>query len=326
MSVIRTRLVLHADPEGYDNATMASLHGFADELRVVEPADLIDALRDFPADDLFVGLGTNVDESVLRAVPGLRSVVTPTTSHNHLAERLLQQQSVTILSLRGRQDVLADITATAEHTWALILGQTRRLRQATRATSEGSWSRSEELLGYELRGPTLGVVGLGRVGLAVARVGAAFGMCVLYHDVVARPAAQEFGARRTPLSELMASSDVVCVHAALTPDSPRLVSRAMIGAMRPDALLVNTSQGELVDEEALADAVVEGRIYAAVDVLDGDSRWTSTPPGNRVLALPEVTNRVLVTPHIGGHSDRSVGLVRRRLTEQYIAWAKGQGE
>lgn len=313
--------VLHADAGSYDPETLELLRRAADKLRIVDPDDLVDALRGYEPETLFVGLGSSVDGRVLELAPALACVVTPTTSHNHLALPELAARGVRVLSLQGRMDLLHDVTATAELTWALALCLTRRLREANARSAEGSWSRAG-LMGVELRGRTLGVIGLGRVGAAVARVGAAFGMTVRYADVVDKPAAAEIPASRSELSDLFATSDIVTIHASLGPDATAIISRRHIQRMRQDAILINTAQGELMDEAALADAVAAERICAAVDVLQGDSRWTTVPAGHRLLALAARTNRLLVTPHIGGYSDRSVALVRHRLVTEYIDWAQ----
>ena len=315
------RRVLHADGDSYNADTLNLLRLSSGELRIIQPDDLLETLPGYDPDTLFVGLGTTVDRSVLDLAPGLSCVVTPTTSHNHLGVADMAEKGVRIMSLQGRPDLLRDITATAEHTWALILYLTRRLCEAGALLDGGSWSRSG-LMGMELRGRMLGIVGLGRIGSAVADVALAFGMEVQYSDIVDKAEAAQLGLRRVPLPDLFSTSDVVSIHAPLGAAPAGMISRSLLDRMRQDTVFVNAAQGELVDEEALADAVAAGRISAAVDVLRGDSRWTKVPAGHRLLDLARQTDRLVVTPHIGGYSDRSVRLVRHRLVEDYIEWTR----
>lgn len=320
---IRGAVVLHVDAEAYDRETLARLRRSVGALRLARPGQLAEELDRHLVHTLFVGLGTAVDCTVLGRAPRLACVVTPTTSVNHLDMAALDAAGVTVLSLQGRPELLADITATAEHTWALVLSLRRRLGPATEVVARGGWERSG-LLGAELRGGTFGILGLGRIGAAVGRVAAAFGMDVLYTDVRDQPAAADIPAFRVELPDLFSRSDVVSVHLTLSDATRGIVNASLLDQMRPGATLVNAAQGELVDEPALAAAVRAGRISAALDVLAGDSRWTATPPDHPLLELARTSDEMLLTPHIGGFSDRSVALVRGRLTDVYLGWLAEQ--
>lgn len=185
---------------------------------------------------------------------------------------------------------------TADLTIGLILMTMRRLGEGERLVRAGAWTgwRPTHLLGRRTSGATLGIIGFGRIGVAVARRARhGFGMRILYagrREADAAVAA-ELGARRCPLEELLAASDVVSLHVPASPDTEGLLDRRRLGLLRPSATLVNTARGALVDEEALADLLESGRLAGAgLDVFRGEPRISP-----RLLAAP---NLVLL-PHLG---------------------------
>ena len=195
-------------------------------------------------------------------------------------------------------DVLTE--ATAELTWALILATARRLIEADRLVRSGRWSgwQPMQLLGLELAGRTLGIVGAGRIGTAVALRAPAFGMRVLYaHPRANERLERELAARRVELGELLEQSDVVSLHVPLTERTRHLIGPAELEQMKPTAILINTARGPVVDEAALLEALRAGRIRAAgLDVYEHEPRLT---PG-----LAEL-DRVVLLPHIGSATERT---------------------
>jgi D-3-phosphoglycerate dehydrogenase len=185
----------------------------------------------------------------------------------------------------------ANTLAAAEHTMALILALARRVAAADASVRRGEWRRAD-FMGTELGGKTLGIVGLGRVGLAVADRARAFAMNLLGSDpLVSADAAATYGVRLVGVDELLAESDFVTLHVPLVAQTRGLLDAARLGRMKGGALLINVARGGVVDEAALADALVSGRIGgAAIDVFEreplGDSPLLSAP--NTVL-----------TPHLG---------------------------
>lgn len=189
-------------------------------------------------------------------------------------------------------DVLTE--ATADLTWALLLACARRLPEGLALVRDGAWTgwHPEQLLGMELEGRTLGLLGAGRIGQAVGRRAAPFGMRVVY---VSRSAKPEFErvthAVRTDLASLFTASDVVSLHAPAVPELRRVVDAARLAAMRPGAILINTARGDLVDEVALAAALESGHLGAAgLDVYAAEPRIEP-----RLLAAP----RTVLLPHVG---------------------------
>ncbi len=187
-------------------------------------------------------------------------------------------------------DVLTE--ATADLAFALLLAAARRLGEGERLVRSGGWQGwSPTLLqGVEVAGGTLGIIGLGRVGRAVARRAHGFGMQVIATGHGDRPATAP-GIEAVSLDELLARADFVSVHTPLTAETRHLIDAAALARMRPRAVLVNTARGEVVDEAALADALERGHLAgAALDVFAGEP---AVDP--RLLAAP----RLVLTPHLG---------------------------
>jgi len=184
---------------------------------------------------------------------------------------------------------LGNIVAAAEHTIALALALMRKIPEADRSVRAGDWTRSK-LIGRELRGKTLGLVGIGRVGSEVARRAAAFEMKVIAHDPFATEAsARAAGAQLVELDELFARADVISLHTPLTDKTRGLINAQSLAKMKPTAVLVNASRGEVVDAKALAEAAAAQRAahcpYAAHRGLDergaGERRRGCRPSGAR---------------------------------------------
>jgi glyoxylate reductase len=188
---------------------------------------------------------------------------------------------------------------TADLAFALLMAAARRIPEGDRYVRMGRWKTWGPLLllGLDVHGSTIGIVGFGRIGQAVARRAMGFGMTVLYHDVhrVDPAVEREFGATFLPLEELLARADFVSLHVNLTPQTKGLIDAEKLSWMKPSAVLVNTSRGPVVDGRALADALRDGGIFAAaLDVTDPEPIPTDDP----LLSL----DNCLVVPHIASAS------------------------
>jgi phosphoglycerate dehydrogenase-like enzyme len=216
----------------------------------------------------------------------------------------------TALSKKGIQlahNGLAVAPAVAEHALMLMLGVKRRLIENWTSVQEYQWDtlvKRDEIA--ELTGSTVGIVGLGYIGREIAKRLKGWGVNLLYFDVVAAPreVEQELGARRLPLDELLHQSDVVTVHVPLNPATRHLLGERELRMMKPTAILINTSRGQVVSEQALCTALTNGWILGAgLDVLEIEP----PAPENPLLHM----ENVLLTPHVGGSSIQRV----RRSTE-----------
>ncbi|HEU0243299.1 MAG TPA: NAD(P)-dependent oxidoreductase, partial [Candidatus Limnocylindrales bacterium] len=200
--------------------------------------------------------------------------------------------------------------------WTLLMAAARRIAEADRYVRDGRWLTwgPLTLLGPDVHGSTLGIVGFGRIGQAVARRAGGFGMRILYHDVNRVPAEleAETGAVYTPLDDLLAEADFVSLHVNLTPETHHLIDARALGRMRRTAVLVNTSRGPVVDTDALVAALREGTIWAAaLDVTDPEP----LPVNHPLVAL----DNCLVVPHIASASRATRGRMAAMAAANLLA-------
>lgn len=248
------------------------------------------------AQALICHLTDRVDERVL-SHPGLRAVATVSAGMDHIDLDAAERHSVRVINT---PDVLTE--ATADLTLALLLAVARRITESDALVRSGGfrgWKLMDELVGADLSGATLGIVGMGRIGQAVAHRARAFGISILYHSRSPRTDLPgHLGARHAPLPYLLASSDFVTLHAPLTEATHHLIDAEALARMRPNAYLINTSRGALIDEAALAQALAEGTIAGAgLDVFEHEPQ---VHPG--LLAR---TERVVLAAHAGSATART---------------------
>lgn len=272
-----------------------------------DPAALAGALAGF---DVVVAMRerTPFSAAVLDALPDLRLLVTTGRAN----------ASIDLDAARARDVVVCGTdspsSATPELTWALILAVARHVPQEDARLRAGGWQHT---IGTDLAGRTLGVVGLGRLGTQVARIGAAFGMDVVAWSTHLDPAvAAEAGVRAVAKDELFATADVVTVHYKLSPRSVGIVGRDDLVRMKPTAFLINTSRGPLVDTGALLEALHAGRIGGAgLDVYDVEP----LPADHPLRSAP----RTVLTPHLGYVTQDTYATFFPQAVEDIAAWAAG---
>lgn len=249
-------------------------------------------------DGLVCLLLDKIDEAVIARAPKLRVIANCAVGYDNIDVAAATRAGIAVTNT---PDVLTD--ATAELTIALMFAAARRLPEGEALVRSGRWIgwRLDQLLGQPIAGRTLGIVGLGRIGQAVAARAVGLGMHVVYSG--RRDVATPYPARRVDLDELFAVADVVSLHCPLTPETRGLVNAARLARMKPTAILINTARGGCVDDGALADALVDGRIFsAALDVFSGEP---DIDP--RLLAAP----RLVLAPHIGSATTEA----RTRMAE-----------
>lgn len=276
-----------------------------------------DVLRDRARDcvGLLTLLSDRIGADVMDACPDLRVISNFAVGYDNVDVDAATERGIAVGNTPG---VLTD--ATADLAFCLLLAAARRLPEARAAVLEGRWKTWEPTgyVGRDLRGATLGVVGLGRIGLALAqRCHGGFGMRVLYCGPTAKPAAErELGAARVPLERLLAESDFVSVHAPLDESTRGMFGAEAFRRMQPGAVFVNTARGGLVDHEALAAALRSGEIFAAgLDVTDPEP----FPPDHALLSLPNA----VVLPHIGSATVRARDAMAEIAAQNLIAGAHG---
>jgi glyoxylate reductase len=253
-------------------------------------------------------------EAMDAAGDGLRVIANMAVGYDNIDVGAATERGVIVTNTPGVLD-----ETTADVAFMLVLAAARRLGEGERLLRAGKWEwwGPKQLRGLDVWGKTLGIVGMGRIGRAVARRGKGFGMEILYHNRSRNEEAEEeIGARYASLEELLRESDFVSIHTPLTEDTRHLVSERELGLMGETAVLVNTSRGPVVDEAALARALREGRIFAAgLDVYEGEP---AVHP-----ELLELDNAVLA-PHIGSATVETRDRMATLAAENLVAVLRGE--
>lgn len=273
----------------------------------------LDALFDAgQRDDVeaLVAPGERIGGAVLDLLPALRLVANFGAGYDQVDVVACRARGVEVTNTPGVLDA-----TTADLAFALLLATRRRLVEGDDHVRSGRWNTSwwqPPFLGRDVTGATLGIVGLGRIGGAMARRARGFDMRVLYHQ---RTPVDEPGLEYRTLDDLLRESDVVSIHAPLTPETKGLISRERLALLRDGATLVNTARGALVDEDALVEELVSGRISAGLDV------FVHEP------AVPEALfglANVVLTPHIGSGTVEIRAAMTRVVVDNLLAAERGE--
>ena len=264
---------------------------------------------------LYTLLTDRIDEEVFRAAPDLRVVANMAVGYDNIDIEEATKRGVMVTNT---PDVLTE--STADLTFALILATARRILEANRTLCAGGWKTWSPLFmtGRDVHGSCLGIIGLGRIGRAVAQRARGFDMEVLYFSKTRRPEVEkELNIVYCPLPELLRRADIVTLHTPLTPGTHRLVGAPELALMKRTAILINTSRGAVVDEKALYAALVSGQIWAAgLDVFQEEPVPTNHP----LLNLPNV----VALPHIGSATVQTRTAMALRAAENLVLALRGQ--
>jgi glyoxylate reductase len=272
----------------------------------IPPDDLKRRLKD--KEGLIAVLTDRIDGAVMDAAPALKIIANIAVGYDNIDVPAARARGIIV---SNTPDVLTE--ATAELTWALILGIARRVAEGDRLIRVDGWKgwALDFMLGTELRGKQLGIIGPGRIGRAVAAKAPAFGMTTAFASRGKRAAAGSMS-----FDELLVSSDVISIHTPLTPDTRHLIDRRAFARMKRSALLVNTARGPVVDEDALMWALDERLIAgAALDVYKDEPNVTP--------ALWKYEN-VLLTPHLGSATRETRTAMAELAARNVIAVLNGQ--
>ena len=292
--------------EGYDLTVLSEAPPARDELLAAAEGS--------------VGVLSNVTEKIDAefmdaAGSGLKIIANMAVGYDNIDVGAANERGIAVTNTPGVLD-----ETTADTAFMLLLAAARRLGESERTLRAGNWEwwGPKLFVGVDVWGKTLGVVGMGRIGQAVARRGRGFGMEIVYHNRSRKEEAEkELAARYADLDELLETADFVSIHTPLTEETTHLIGAGELDSMKPTAVLVNTSRGPVVDEEALADALADGRIFAA-----GLDVYEEEPKVNPKLL--ELENAVLA-PHIGSGSRETRDGMAVLAAENIVAVLSGEG-
>ena len=295
--------LVYTGPDYCVNLIKETLGGFFHIVRV-EPT-LESLLPAFQSCSVFLDASMKVpiDREAIGSAPDLELIVTASTGANHIDGEALEQRNIPLLTLKGQTELLHSLTPAAELSWALIMSCARHLRGAYHHVESKGWDRTM-FPGLMLKGKTMGIIGFGRIGGWVARYANAFDMKILCYDPCITKV--ENYVKMVDLENLVSSSDVISIHVHLSSETEKILNKDIIGKFKKGSVFVNTSRGELTDENALVDALKSKRITAVgVDVLCDESDITESP----LWKYAQDHNNVHITPHIGGFCPDAVKAV-----------------
>lgn len=260
----------------------------------------------------YLDISEHIDAVILRAETFTRAMIEASPSLKIIARHgvgtdnvdipAASENGVWVTSTPG-----SNSNAVAEHVFALLLSLTRQIVPAANRVLAGTWAEGRgDLVGFELSGRTLGIVGFGAIGKRVATIARGFGMRVLASDPIANATdAAAAGADLVDLDTLYGGADIITLHAPLLPGTRHMISTRELALMKPTAIVINTSRGGLIDEDALVTALTNGALAgAALDVLEAESIDMKDPLSHNRVPLSEVPN-LLVTSHIAGQTQEA---------------------
>lgn len=284
--------------------------------RETEPVKRETLLREIVDVDGIICLITErIDAEVIERAHRCRVIAQVAVGYDNIDVPAATRRGILVTNTPG---VLTETTA--DMAWAILMATARRVVEGDKFTRSGRW-KTWELMGFtgqDVHGATLGIVGLGRIGAAVARRAKGFAMPLLYHNRKRTEALEaELGARHVPLDELLQRSDFVMISCALTPETRHLIGERELGLMKPTAILVNIARGPIVDQRALYRALVDRKIWAAgLDVFEVEP----VPMDEPLLKL----DNVVVPPHLGSGSIATRTKMATMAAENCLAGVTGQ--
>jgi D-3-phosphoglycerate dehydrogenase len=278
--------------------------------------ELTEIIADF--DVLFIRLRFKLTKEILEKAPQLKYILTATTGLDHIDADYFESIGGTIISLKGETEFLGSIPSTAEHTWALLMALLKKIPSAFDDVKKGNWNR-DEFKGNNLKGKNFGILGLGRVGKQVANFAEVFQMNVGYYDT--HFVESKFKNFKSP-KELFGWADIISIHIPYNSENHNFVDALLLQSCNPNAILINTSRGNVWDENAIAELLEKKKIKGiATDVLQNEFD-KATIVINPLIKLANENNNLIITPHIAGASYESMEMTENFIVEKFIKITK----
>ena len=306
--------ILVAEPDAFSNEARQILESIGDvDYRLTEQSELGEAMQIYDAIWFRLGLRIGRDATSV-SNRKCRFVCTPVTGIDHIDVDACRADGIIVLCLKGETEFLRQVRATAELTMGITLALLRRIPQAASDVLSGNWDR-DRFRGSEIFGKTVGIVGYGRLGSMTADYFVALRARVLVYDPFANMDHPDITPCST-LSELLTACDIVSLHVSYDESTRHLLNDTTLSQMKPGAVLVNTSRGGVIDEQALVRALEAGRLSgAALDVLQGEP---NIGENHCLVEYARNHDNLLVTPHIGGNTRESFVKTEVFLAERLV--------
>lgn len=260
---------------------------------------LLDGIEKYDA--YFASAHVQTDRAVIERGKKLRVIATPSTGTDHIDVPFARSRGITLLDLAKEYELLDTFSATSEMAFCLLLALIRHLPQAFESAKKGDWAR-QRYSGFQLLGKTMGILGYGRLGKMTAEMAKGFRMKVSACDVRELDAP---GVKQVNFNTLLAESDILSVHLHLTEETRGLLSRNAFARMKDGIIIINTSRGAIIDEEALLDALISGKVSGAgLDVIHGE--WNNDLSIHPLIRYAAIHDNLIISPHIGGATVESI--------------------
>jgi D-3-phosphoglycerate dehydrogenase len=301
--------IIIAEPEDFSSEALAALSAFAEvECRSITTDEIPFALNTY--DVFWFRLGFKLSSDIIAKSEKCRFIISPVTGLDHIDLDACQRKNITVISLKDQIDFLKKVRATAEHTLALTLALLRNIPAAANDTKSGNWNR-KPFKGTEIFDKTVGILGFGRLGSITAVYFKAMGAKVIAYDI--KPYDTSVCESVKTMNDLFMQSDIISVHVNLHKETKHLVGKEQFDLMKKCSFFINTSRGQIVDSEALIEALKNKTISgAAVDVIEQEFN----PEKDLLLQYTKECDNLIVTPHIGGNTWESFAKTELFMVEQ----------
>lgn len=280
--------------------------------------DLLQSIRNHQA--IICRTATKLDKEFFAAAENLKCVGLASTGYDHIDLEEASKRGVYVFGLPSENPKInvyksGNFISTAEHTILLILASARNFYQAVSSTKEGRWEKNN-LMGREIYGKTLGIVGFGRIGKLVAQRASGLGMKIIAHDPhLSQEHANVHGARLVSLATLCKKADIITIHAPQTPETIGLIDQKCFSLMKPGVVIINAARASIINEDALLANIKNGKVRsAAIDVFKNEP--LDAP--SELIGMPNV----IATPHIGGSTEEALRRISMDTAKNIISYLK----
>lgn len=310
--------ILISEAADYSHKALETYQSFGDVFESPNADDSIVRNHLSTADILVVRLGKMLDERWLNDARRIKCIVSPTTGLNHIDISYSDRKQIRVISLKGETQFLETIPSTAEFTMSLMFASARNLIAAANDVAEGNWQR-EKWKGHNIQGKTIGIIGLGRVGTQVAQMAKALGMFVIAFDTKTILKVPYEVMMYDQVQEVLSKADIISIHIPSF-ENYHYLSAALLNHCKQGAILINTSRGDVWEEDAVTNLVLSGHLSGvATDVLESElmENWQDNSPLAKAAAQ---CNRIIITPHIGGATYESMHATEEFVAEKCKEW------
>jgi len=294
--------IYNNEPEGYSKIAISTLQ---------QIGHYFDHPTNEPIHAIITRLNSLINKEFLNRFPHLKFILTATTGLDHIDQYECDRKGIRIISLKGEDNFLSSIVATAEHTMSLMLALLRNVPAAVNDVHNSNWDRMK-FKGHELKGKNITILGMGRLGMQIARLADAFQMTVKGFDtkqIVEYPTSRD-------LATSLHGSDILSIHLPYDSSTEHLISQKQIMEMNPNSYIINTSRGHILKEEDVVASLINGHLAGvAVDVLENEYNLHKSPLWE---FSQKSSSNVIITPHIGGCTYESMEATEIFIAQQFL--------